>query len=907
MYHKLIPDFTSRCPYPSYGGGPYPIGVRTRLPESILHREVMPERCPKAVPIIRPSVSYTPIYVSSVRAIPIAMSAMSAIPQPKITATFSPSLETFPTSGYSYFATQGQLISDASNWASYPASQDVNMSNHDLLGVNKIVSAQATISSFEGLVRIPLFSSLQGYVSSLSADYIVAKSLNLNSNILTTAGTELLFNGIPIATTQNISSIADWSYDPAVSTLNMNNYPIIGATNIQISSINGLPIISSITDTAPTWSQYPATGAVALADNNLVNIKTAFTSSVIFQGSNVLTTNGTDLLYNGAAIGGNAGDWATYPAIAPIAVNGNPIQGTSVYIAANPGITPAPGVINLTSGNGTQGQIVLAANPGSGNVSGGNISLTANGGSGIAGLYGAVNIIATEGSAAGIVTGGLINLTATSGLATSNLTSAIKLNAGGINSYAGVAPTFGSLAGYNYVYGTAGVSLIAGLPSIVPNVPGTVYLNGLSGVVVGSGLYASDVYGYWNGINAPNTLTLNGRQTLLGNSFVNINNASNISFDSTATSRQIQNLDTLVFAPGLTSGAITGLQTVNGSAYPPPGLVPVPFSYNIYVSNAAGSDLTGTGVIIKPYQTIGKAMTVANAISDVNSVIINLAAGTYVENVSMTRDNIYLVGGSTSLSSATVIAGIITVDMTGTTQSVVVGGLSSVQFTNLVYANSVAKTQSFILTDCLIVPGLGVSGIVATDTSVGGNGDITIQNCLIYMSDTIAVNCSNCSLNFINTQITNNPALISAVSLVTTTGTGRVSFFGCSLIQQSTVSTVAPLVSLGASGAGAQTMTFNATILQYTSATADTGTGGKCCIRLANSSPIVSVIVINCFMICQGATTTNGSAGQFVVIQRTGAGTVTLNYGQNLAGATANHLPAASVGLTKTPYIVVGN
>jgi len=211
------------------------------------------------------------------------------------------------------------------------------------------------------------------------------------------------------------------------------------------------------------------------------------------------------------------------------------------------------------------------------------------------------------------------------------------------------------------------------------------------------------------------------------------------------------------------------------------------------------------------------------------------------------------------------------------------------------------------LTDCLIVPGLGVSGIVATDTSVGGNGDITIQNCLIYMSDTIAVNCSNCSLNFINTQITNNPALISAVSLVTTTGTGRVSFFGCSLIQQSASASVAPLVSLGTSGVGAQAMTFNATILQYTSATSDALNGNKCCIRLANSSPITSVIVINCFMICQGATTTNGSAGQFVVIQRTGAGTVTLNYGQNLAGATANHLPAASVGLTKTQYIVVGN
>jgi hypothetical protein len=350
---------------------------------------------------------------------------------------------------------------------------------------------------------------------------------------------------------------------------------------------------------------------------------------------------------------------------------------------------------------------------------------------------------------------------------------------------------------------------------------------------------------------------------------------------------------------------IINISTINGAPYPP-AVSAVPFSYNIYVSNVSGSDPGGNGTIINPYKTIGKAMAVANLISDANQVIITLAAGTYTENVSMTRDNIYLVGGSTSLSAATIINGTITVDMTGTSQLTVVGGLSSLQVTNIVYNNSVAKSQSFILTDCLIVPGLGVSGIVATDTSVGGNGDMTIQNSLIYMSDTVAVNCSNCSLNFINTQITNNPLLVSPVSMATTTGTGRISLFGCSVIQTSALSTVAPLVNL-ANTATTQTITINNSILQYTSATADTGTGAKCCIRMANSAAITSVSVYNCLLICEGARTTNGSAGQYLAIQRTGAGTVTLNYGQNLCGATANHLPGAAAGLTKTPYIVLGN
>jgi hypothetical protein len=355
---------------------------------------------------------------------------------------------------------------------------------------------------------------------------------------------------------------------------------------------------------------------------------------------------------------------------------------------------------------------------------------------------------------------------------------------------------------------------------------------------------------------------------------------------------------TVAAGTGISVGTVGSVITVSAA--------PVAFSYNIYVSNVSGNDTTGTGTIVNPYQTIGKAMTVANAISDVNPVIIMLAPGTYTENVSMTRDNIYLVGGSTSLSTATVINGIITVDMTGTSQTIVIGGLSSLQVTNIVYNNSVARNQSFVVTDCLIVPGLGVSGIVATDTSVGGNGDMTIQNCLIYMFDTIAVTSSNVSLNFVNTQITNNPAITSNVSMIQTTGTGRIILFGCAIIQVSAVSTVAPLINL-ANTATTGVITVSNSLLQYTSNAVDTGTLAKCCIRMANSAAISSVSVYNNLLICEGARTTNGSAGQYLAIQRTGAGTVTLNYGQNICGSTANHLPGASAGLTKTPYVTLGN
>jgi hypothetical protein len=100
-------------------------------------------------------------------------------------------------------------------------------------------------------------------------------------------------------------------------------------------------------------------------------------------------------------------------------------------------------------------------------------------------------------------------------------------------------------------------------------------------------------------------------------------------------------------------------------------------------------------------------------------------------------------------------------------------------------------------------------------------------------------------------------------------------------------------------------MTVSNSVVQYSSAASDAGTGGKCCVRCANSGNISSLILFNNLLICEGATTTNGVPGQFVVLQRTGAGTITVNHGQNSGGATAHHLPQNGGGFTKTAYVNV--
>jgi hypothetical protein len=331
-----------------------------------------------------------------------------------------------------------------------------------------------------------------------------------------------------------------------------------------------------------------------------------------------------------------------------------------------------------------------------------------------------------------------------------------------------------------------------------------------------------------------------------------------------------------------------------------------PFSYNIYVSNISGNDTTGSGQIGNPYQTIAKAVAVANTIADTNGVIITLACGNYTEDVSITRDNTYIVGGSTSLSSATVVNGTITYDMTGTGAGrVIVGGISSLQIYRFVVNNASAFDQSVVITDCIIAPTAGLNCILGTDASLGGNCDITIQNSLLYIQDTVGVSLQSVTASFINTQITTNPLAGNVnVSFITTTGTGRVNLFGSSLIQPSTASTVQPLVNFGNTVLTPNTMVFNSSILQYTSPNADSGVGGggKACIRFSNGAGITmgvspaspSLSIYGCFLLCEGATTTNGTAGQIAAIQKAaGGGTTYLRFGtNNMCGSNAFHISA---------------
>ena len=61
--------------------------------------------------------------------------------------------------------------------------------------------------------------------------------ITLDNQQLTANGTDLLLNGIPIATTANLSSISDWAFYPATSTIQVNSNNIKGTNLLQANTI----------------------------------------------------------------------------------------------------------------------------------------------------------------------------------------------------------------------------------------------------------------------------------------------------------------------------------------------------------------------------------------------------------------------------------------------------------------------------------------------------------------------------------------------------------------------------------------------------------------------------------------------------------------------------------------------
>ena len=188
----------------------------------------------------------------------------------------------------------GLAGNDAEFWSEFPAVQTVNMSGFGMTGLGSVVfNTAAEITNLESITLT------DGYIQGCSY-------LQIDNQILTADSQDLLLNGQPIATINNLPSLDQWAEYPAIQNVVMN-----------AEGISGQP--------------YGITGSKFYGFSN------GSTLGVTGSGA---TAN---LLFNGAPIGGTGtgpSQWANYPAVANVNMSGKEVSNINkiTFNTAVPGL-----------------------------------------------------------------------------------------------------------------------------------------------------------------------------------------------------------------------------------------------------------------------------------------------------------------------------------------------------------------------------------------------------------------------------------------------------------------------------------------------------------------------------------------------------------------------------------------
>lgn len=376
---------------------------------------------------------------------------------------------------------------------------------------------------------------------------------------ITATNSQLYFNGQALASGGNV---ADWSYYPVDSgyiDFASNGSERLTATPTSLV-YNGVALTGGAIE---DWSLYPSKSNVQMAQTNIENAANIYTTKITNNYTSTLTIQAT----RGGGSGNNINIAATnhLNLTSDIDINlASPQTNITAGYLSRPDIAS---IIDIKTDNGLYGRINLTANPGFSPIANnGRISLTANGGTDLTGSVGF---------------GGNIDITANTPITVPSATSAIKVNAACVLSYAGFVPIIGSIAGVNFIYGSAGVSITSDvLGPLVGPVPGCVYLRGLYGTQIDTstdlggnryGLYCSDYQPFADSEGKTHDLLIKGRgnySLLYGAQIGNVN-LENVATINGNTYKYTSGTNVFT-SPSL---QITGLSTINGLPYQPIGSV----------------------------------------------------------------------------------------------------------------------------------------------------------------------------------------------------------------------------------------------------------------------------------------------------------------------------------------------
>jgi len=176
--------------------------------------------------------------------------------------------------------------------------------------VRDIKGGAASFSSIgvAGSFNADTISSSMAYLSSISTT-----SITLDGNTLDTGGggfgATLLLNGVAIATTSNISSIGDWAYFPAISTIDCDQRDIVDCKDIFATNLTLTNSLAGVIGGFTTLNSGSIVNSGSILTNTLqttglINAASISTPSLKANLISTGTINVSTLLGANAAIGG---------------------------------------------------------------------------------------------------------------------------------------------------------------------------------------------------------------------------------------------------------------------------------------------------------------------------------------------------------------------------------------------------------------------------------------------------------------------------------------------------------------------------------------------------------------------------------------------------------------------------
>lgn len=584
---------------------------------------VIPAEPPRYEPVQRPpgDVART-----------VEQSVLPTVAPTVASTNLAPDISTFPSSNEPYFqlsSDAGPPQEDVSGWYLYPAANGSVLFDNTIPVPVPSVN-QGELHALGGSIFYNASSLMPAtwYLNpSLNGEVLLNDASG--TQLLHSIDANLYYNNELLAKANDIQDIGDWSLYPALQQVELAGENIIQVGNIDASGAitagslaltgnidasgsvtagslaltGNIDISGNITAGALTLTggintgiSGIITGGIATNGAGPITSNSVSTSQLLFDicGGTLASPDGTVLTFNGQAITtgteGDAANWANYPAIstvtglstAPLALQAGAGQQLTFSAPDNAITATTGGAYNVTVDKGVNILAAANVNVTAQNGSGGNIALNAQPGYQLGAQqigFGAIQLNAFGSSNQALGLGGKIDINAYSGGLGEygSATSRVSVSSATIALSAGAIPALPGTAGSMNIYGQDIVSIVASLaPPLFTQYPNTVYIYGDGVPFVAGGVRLSSPAGVQIAGNSdffatdcyPFTslgLNLKGRASVPGPAAdVTIADCATFAMRNAATMTGIKS----IAMDG--SGAITGVNTINGVAYPPP-------------------------------------------------------------------------------------------------------------------------------------------------------------------------------------------------------------------------------------------------------------------------------------------------------------------------------------------------